>query len=499
MRRSAVEKAATEKGNAAAQVLDSVEDLMAMLIDDNPVKWKRKLLPTQLAYMQSRDRLKAYMGPAGCAKTTTGCADIMLRALLIPGTKWFIARRDYNDLKKTTMDTMVNILNRLPDGTLVERSKAPPESWHIRPIMTAGQAARSQLSEITFIGLSDNVGSYQFTGGFIDEADEVEQNYFEQMKMRLRARPAGVSADQFDECNHFIGLAFNPPPKAHWLYKACTGMNELDEVVDEPKMTLFKPQPRENAVNLSKGYYDELGATMPEELRLRLVEGQWGAIFPGEPVIRQFKRHVHVKKGMEHRHRATLYRFWDFGFRRPGVLWAQVRKDGHIQVLREFMGKNVEGAAFVSQVLAQTAEHFPDAESFADIGDPAVKQQKDTGSMLTILSQAGVSLKSTRTPLDLSLDVLRKRFETMTEGEPALLIDERCRILADALSGGYHMDPNGLKPIKDNEYDHLVDCLRYGIWFLFGVNSTTTGTRILKSVRYSRDKARRAEDEDDDE
>lgn len=493
MRRSAVEKAATEKGNAAAQVLDSVEDLMAMLIDDNPVKWKRKLLPTQLAYMQSRERLKAYMGPAGCAKTTTGCADIMLRALLIPGTKWFIARRDYNDLKKTTMDTMVQILNRLPEGTLVERSKAPPETWYLRPIMTAGQNARSQLSEIVFIGLSDNVGSYQFTGGFIDEADEVEQNYFEQMKMRLRARPAGTTAESFDECNHLIGLAFNPPPKSHWLYRECTGMNAQDEVEGKPSLTLFKPQPKENVANLPKGYYDELGATLPEELRARLVEGQWGNTFPGEPVIRQFKRHVHVRKGLAHRPRATLYRFWDFGYRRPGCLWAQVRKDGHVQVLREFMGKNLEGAAFVSQVLAQTAEHYPDAEAFIDIGDPAVKQQKDTGSMLTILSQAGVALKSTRTPLDLSLDVLRKRFEVMTEGDPALLIDERCRILCDAMSGGYHMDPNGLKPIKDNEYDHLVDCLRYGIWFLFGVNATTTGNRVLKSVRYNRRAARAAE------
>lgn len=500
MRRSGAERAAVANKTAAvAQVLDSVEDLMAMLIDDNPVKWRRKLLPTQKAYMQSRARVKAYMGPAGCAKTTTGCADIMLRALLIPGSKWFIARRDYNDLKKTTMDTMVSILNRLPEGTLVERSKAPPETWYIRPVTSGVGEGRGALSEIVFIGLSDNVGSYQFTGGFIDEADEVEQGYFEQMKMRLRAKPTGVEKESFDECNYFIGLAFNPPPKSHWLYRECTGRNAQDEIEGEPTMTLFKPQPLENESNLRKGYYTDLASTLPEELRARLVDGEWGNTFPGDPVIRQFRRKLHVQKGLKYKTGATLYRFFDFGYRSPGCLWAQVRKDGHVQILHEFMGKSIEGGEFVKRVLAQTAEKFPDAENFIDIGDPAVKQQKDTGSMLTILNQAGIQMRTMRTPLDISMDILRKRFESMSEGEPAILIDERCRILCDALSGGYHLDPNGLKPIKDNFYDHLVDCLRYGIFYIFGVNATAATNRVLTSVRYDRNRARQAEQEDDDE
>lgn len=485
MRRSGVEKVKQEARplNAGATVLSGIEDLMALLIADNPVKWKRKLLPTQKQYMESRAKLKAYMGPAGCAKSTTGCADIMLRALLLPGSKWFVARRDYNDLMDTTARTMAKILNRLPDGTLVERTKSPPMKWYIRPVATDTNLARGALSEITFMGLSDNVGSYEYTGGFIDEADEVEQQYFEQMKMRLRYRPPGM--EDFDECNHFIGLAFNPPPVTHWLYTECTGMDATGTRVKPASMTLFRPVPNENQANLPKGYYDDLGQSLPEDLRKRLVDGEWGNTFPGQPVIRQFSRKRHVVKGLKHSPGATLYRFWDFGYRRPGVLWAQLRKDGRLQILREFMGKNIEGAAFVEQVLAQTAENFPDAQAFIDIGDPAVKQQKDTGSMLTILNAAGVQLRSLRTPLDLSLDRLRHRFEQVVEGEFAILIDESCRILCDALSGGYHMDEDGVKPIKDNEYDHLVDCLRYGVWALFGTSTASTAPAIT-SIRYTR-------------
>lgn len=488
MRKSNVEKVASQASQLkSTEVLSSVEDLMALLISDNPVKWKRQLLPTQKEYMMSRARLKAYMGPAGCAKSTTICADIMLRALLLPGSKWFIARRDYNDLMDTTARTMTNILNRLPTGTLVERTKAPPMKWYIRPI-SIGTEQRGTLSEITFMGISDNVGGYEFTGGAIDEADEMEKGYFDQMKMRLRYDPPGL--ENFDECNHFIGLAFNPPPVTHWLYKECTGKDATGEVVCEPTMTLFKPQPKENETNLPKDYYDGLGSTMSEDLRKRLVEGEWGNTFPGDPVIRQFSRRIHTIHGLKYKEQATMYRFWDFGYRRPGCLWAQVRRDGHARVLREYMGKNIEGAAFVQQVLAQTAQNFPESDVFTDIGDPAVKQQKDTGSMLKILYDAGVQLRSVRTPFDLSLEVLRKRFETMVEGEPSILIDDRCRVLCEALGGGYHMDKDGIKPIKDNEYDHLVDCLRYGIWFLFGVSATAATQNILTSIRYRRDEDR---------
>ena len=60
------------------------------------------------------------------------------------------------------------------------------------------------------------------------------------------------------------------------------------------------------------------------------------------------------------------------------------------------------------------------------------------------------------------------------------------------------MDPNVTKPIKDNEYDHLVDCLRYGVWFLFGVNATANTNRVLTSVRYNRNAARAAESDEDE-
>lgn len=456
-----------QKEKKGVTEMGSIEDLLKLMMDGRRPKEERIVNPTQLAYIASDAKLKAYMGPAGSGKSVVGCADVMIKALLQPGTKWFIARRDYNDLMDTTLRTMTNILNNLPDGTLLDRQKMAPQKWWIRPIVTSpGQSA--EPSEITFMGLQDDVGSYEFTGGFIDETDEVEKNYVFQMLGRLRWKPN----PEFPDENFSIGMAFNPPPMTHWLYTECTGLDLLGTKVKEPTITLFRPQPKENQRNLPRGYYETAAANMPEELRQRYVDGQWGNTYPGEPVIRQFKRSLHVRDKLEYQG-GTVFRFWDFGYNRPALIWAQLSMAGHLQLLGEFLGHHVEGTKFIETVLAQTTQRFPNATKFVDYGDPAVAQQKDTGSMLALLNNAGILMRYQRTPFDISMTTLRKRFESQIEGEQAILIDSSCRVLIDALAGGYHLKDDGVTPRKDGYFDHLVDALRYGVYNIFGVSTTT--------------------------
>jgi len=471
-----------QKAKHGVTRLSSVEDLLKLMMDGKRPQEERRVNPTQLAYVTSDAKIKAYMGPAGSGKSVVGCADIMLKALLMPGTKWFIARRDYNDLMDTTLRTMTNILNNLPEGTLVDRQKAAPQKWWLRPIVHGMNGQMAAPSEFTFLGLSDDVGSYEFTGGFVDELDEVEKAYFFQMLGRLRWKPT----PDFPDENFSIGGAFNPPSMTHWLYTECTGLDVAGTKVKEPSITLFRPQPRENQRNLPAGYYEAAGAAMPEELRQRYVDGAWGNTFPGEPVVRQFRRALHVRSDLKYQG-GTVFRFWDFGYNRPAVLWAQLAMDGRVQILGEYMGHHIEGTKFIEYVLAQTAQRFPSATKFVDYGDPAVAQHKDTGSMLALLNNAGILMRYQRTPFDLSVQVLRKRFESVIEGEPAILVDETCRVLVDALLGGYHLKEDGVTPRKDGYFDHLVDALRYGIYNLFGTTlSAMLPEHLPTSVAFRR-------------
>lgn len=449
---------------------NSIEDLYLLLVDGDRPKEDRQANPTQWKFWRDPSFAKSYGGPAGCAKTSTAVAEIIVRALFEPGSKMLIARNDYNDLKDTTRLRFDEMIARLPAGTVVDKSEAAPAKVWIQPVVRSKEQPDA-LSVFTFMGLTGDFGSYEFTGAVVDEADECEENQIEKIRTRLRHKRG----------TRYMGICFNPPDKNHWLYTACTGLDARDEKVKDPTFSHHRPHPRENARNLPDNYYD-LMADLPEELRQRLRDGEWGTTFPGQPVLRAFNRKVHTArltyKG------GTVFRFWDFGFNRPYCCWCQITVDGRIEVMREYLGHYMEVEQFAADVKRKSAEWFPNAPAYKDYGDPAVAQKKDTGQALAILTKAGITIMYQHTPLDLSLRVVRSLLEKLVGGVPAVLIDSReCPVLVGACAGGYHFKEDGTTPKKDGYYDHPVDAFRYGVWNVFGAAQTTHST-LPDSVAY---------------
>lgn len=435
--------------------------------------------PTQRAFIYDPSRIKGYMGPAGCAKTSTLAAAGLARALFQPGSKGFVSRNDYNDLMDTTALRMQEMLNRLPKGILLDRDKAPPMKWWVRP------AGDGEPSQITFTGLKDDIVGVEADWWIIDEANEVEEVRVHQVNARLRnlvGRKYGF----------MLGMAYNPPVKTHWLYEACTGFNHQDKKVREPWVKLFKPQSRENIRNLPENYYEILASTLPEDQRQRYVDGEWGTTFEGTPVYREFLYDTHARE-LQFDPYMPLLRFWDFGYRHPCCIWAQIDEEGRLLVLREKLGSNVEIIPFIDECKSLTATRFQGANDILDFGDPAARQKKDTGSTLAELNKAGILLRYRVTRIDEGVRLLRMRFEKLIRNKPAIMIDKRgCPIILAALRGGYRMDDMGLKPVKDGYYDHLMDALRYGAVNVFhgpgegvAVSSLTNyGNDIPDSIEY---------------
>ena len=146
-------------------------------------------------------------------------------------------------------------------------------------------------------------------------------------------------------------------------------------------------------------------------------------------------------------------------------------REGRLHIMKEFLGHKMHIEEFISKVREMTAAEFKEASMLRDFGDPAAKQEKDTGSALTALSNAGINLGFQYTPFDTSLDALRMRFTKILEGKPAIIIDPSCGILIGGLAGGYCFKLDGITPRKDGYYDHEVDALRYGCWNIFGASS----------------------------
>lgn len=500
MRKSVVEKLADMKRKYTKPQEMTLEDIFLLLLDGRP-KEQRKANPTQRAMAfdpiiigpngrpDPRINFKyyGYMGPKGCAKTTSICSIAWLRAMFQSGGLGFVGRADYNDLKGTTRKRMAEMLGRLPKGTLLDRSKDPPEKWVIQSVPTLspeGDIINDDPSEITFIGFNslDEGGSYEFDWGIADEATEISRDSMTAAGGWLRNMPKGWTSESA-EGRYRIYMAYNPPDNFHWLYTAHTGLNFKGQRVEIPWVKLFLPTPRENQRNLPLGYYEEMSRSMPEDQRIRLVEGRYGCLFEGSPVIPEFKYDVHARHIADrYDPYKTLYRFWDFGYRHPFCIWAQEDDRGRLLHLRELMGENIEIEPFVDSVRKEESKYFTNHQGFRDYGDPAARQKKDTGSTQAALLKKGITLQyKTGRLVDDGLQIMRTEMNKMIDGEPVLQYDKTfCPILIAALRGGYHVDDTG-KPVKDGYYDHPVDTDRYGIDNVMGGGSRSTES-VLASM-----------------
>ncbi len=479
MRKSYREKLSDQKRVKVAPAQMDLEGMLKMMLDEeNRPPARRMINPTQAAVLVSKSFINFYKGPAGCAKTSTGVAAVLMRLMTEPGSKGLIARQDYNDLKGTTMERAVSMRDRLPPGTLLDRDKSSPERWFLSPIpyRKADGSWDDRPSELRFMSLKEGLGSYDYNIAFLDEADEVDPKALEQVITRTRTKSGAFYADLPDAPTeedpyakdtkgyYQIILAFNPPEKTHWLYTACTGRDHQETKIAEPKGRLFEPSPRENVLNLPSGYYERLTESLAPDQKARYVDGEWGATFPGTPAIRTFIKSLHCTE-LEFEPLATLYRFWDFGYRHPFCFWVQVKLTGQMFWLREHMGKDQTVTSFAKKVKMLTALHYPEAERVVDIGDIAVKQKKDTGSALGELWREGIKMMYQPQSIERGLKLLRNSFREYTEDNvPMMQIDRRyCQIWIGALTGGYHMDDIGAEPVKDGFYDHSMDAARYGI------------------------------------
>ncbi len=448
MRKTVLEQRIAEKKAKLKPIeIASLDDFCALLLGG-------PMLPTQRAFIYDPDPMKAYMGHAGAAKTSAGCLAMWLRLLFHPGSKGLVARCNYNDLLGTTVIRMQEMLDRLPEGTLLSRDKSAPMRWWIRPIDPEGDP-----SMITFMGLTDGLGSYEFNYAFIDEADEVEEKRLLEVDSRCRLRTGGPK---------LVACAFNPPDKTHWLYPACTGLDAEEKPTKAAYLKLYRPKPQENKANLKDGYYEEMAEKYPTDMLARLRDGTWGSNFAGQPVYREFSYNIHVKEDLEYNRHAPLFRFWDFGYRRPACIWAQFDDRGRLLILREEIGFCIEAAPWVRKCKGITAVEFDGTNEVYDYGDPAATQKKDTGSTLTVLNQEGIILGFQRSLIEEGLRQVRKILESLISGQPSIQFHRKCRVVIEGMRGGYHLDDMGVKPVKDGFYDHLQDALRYGIINLFG-------------------------------
>ena len=202
-----------------------------------------------------------YGGSKGSAKSYTGCSLIFGDALIYPGTHYFIARRELNDLRKYTIPSVHEVFTHWGLSDAYFKYNGQDNFYSLynnsRVFLIDAKHIPSDPSYQRF-------GSMQMTRGWIEEAGE----FTESAKTNLFAACGrykndvyGLSLKLLQTCNPSKNYLYNDY-KAH---KAGTLL---------PHKKFIQALPTDNKM-LPAGYLDNLRRILTGSEKERLLFGNW--------------------------------------------------------------------------------------------------------------------------------------------------------------------------------------------------------------------------------
>lgn len=398
------------------------------------------------------------MGGFGAGKTKCGTWEVLDQSIRFPGNRIAVMRDTMPDLRDTTMATffdecpaeLIYTYRRKENVVMLTNGS----EIIFRSFRQYATSARNQ-NQSKLKGL--NLGGF-----YVDEMNEITGDEFRLMQGRLRLQvPVNLAGETF---KHFGIGTTNPTNEQHWIFEMFAGPQ-----ADKKNYRLVQASSRENP-HLPPDYIPNLERSYPASWVSMFIDGKFGQMIRGKPFYEGFRMEFHAKHRVLVQPSITVHRYWDFGWHRPAVVWAQVNGEGRWRLIRELMGYNQHIQSFVPKVLEISNTHFGGYQ-FQDYGDPAGNQQNDKSqrSTIKILSEDfGINVISRGSQIKEGGDIIQKKLITVIDGEPALIVDpEHCPTLVAGFVGGYARDEFG-EVIKDGYYEHLHDALRYGAINVFG-------------------------------
>jgi len=450
------------------------------------IEYTYRHAPTILAFSESDSFIRGLMGPFGSGKSTGCVIEIIRRGHeQKPGidgirrTRWAVVRNTYPQLNDTTIKTF---MDWIPETVFGRYNKAE----HVYTIT----GFPGVHIEILFRALDKpqhvkNLLSLELTGAWFNEAREIPWEIIKPMIGRVSRYPAPK-----DGGATWYGIICdtNPPDNDSWWFNlfetdtftvlAKRWESKTNRVFQE----VFK-QPgglsdkAENTQFLVNGYYDALAAD-PDEGWVKVhVHGEYGFIRTGKPVYETYKDSLHCRStpvisGLK------IYRAWDYGLT-PACVLHQITPSGQLRAIDEVVATRAGISDFTDEVLKHCAVNYPMYE-FEDVGDPAGNttidiEKSNEKSCFSIQRAKGVDIQPGKQALELRLESVRYGLNTLIDGNPAIVVDPKCKVLRKGFQGGYkyrriltsgeakYQD----KPDKD-KHSHAHDAHQYQAAELFG-------------------------------
>lgn len=204
-----------------------------------------------------------YGGAKGGGKSYLGCSLIFSDALVYPDTRYFIARKKLNDLRKYTISSIYEVLHNW--GLSSNYYKYDGQDNYFKLY----NGSKVFLLEAKYLPGDDPLfkrfGSMQMTRGWIEEAGEFEEAAKTNLQIsigRWKNDEYGLSPKLLQTCN----------PSKNYLYREYYKKDKDGELEQWKKF--IKAFPQDNKM-LPKGYVENLYRILTTNEIERLINGNW--------------------------------------------------------------------------------------------------------------------------------------------------------------------------------------------------------------------------------
>jgi hypothetical protein len=200
------------------------------------------------------------------------------------------------------------------------------------------------------------------------------------------------------------------------------------------------------------------------------------SIFLEKPWYPEFRRDFHVAtEHLQPQQGRPIVTGWDYGLT-PATLFGQTTAKGQLMILAPEVQSTDCGILAHGRVVQMESNTYFPGYQFYHYGDPAGNQRAQTDEKTAneiLRSEYKINVLPGPVSFEKRDNAWRKLLTTLTpDGQPMLIIDPRCGLLIDALSGGYHrkeVSGRVLDVPDKNKYSHIIDAGGYMISMVYNV------------------------------
>ncbi len=428
-------------------------------------------LPTASKFHLDAAIHRFVMGPFGSGKTVMMFQELvreaeLQRVFLNKRTSRFaIIRNTYPQLKSTSIKTFQQWLPEVECPITF----GSPILGTYRHNMADGTLLDI---EFVFVALDKpkhvaNLLSMELSGAMVNEFREVPKAIIDAVGGRIGRWPA--KKDGGWRRKFVIGDS-NPPDDDHWIHNSFEDPDHDLYVGDNPDWKLWKQPPAivkgfegwepnkgqidgiacaENAENLEDGYQywmDMIPNKTTQWIKVYL-EGKYGTISDGLPVYGDhwggaFHTSEYALVPIKNR---DLYLGWDFGLT-PACIVGQMMPSGQLRILEEFCATSMGLRNFAENVVRPVISTKYSGLKILSEGDPSgAARDYEEHDAFQILNDVFKAEKGGFFTNPSSTNNLQPRLEsvrfflsrTIGAGQPAFLVDPRCKMIIRGFEGHY--------------------------------------------------------------